>query len=160
MANQLADDPYDLARYVSAQQPVYAQVCAELAAARKQTHWMWFIFPQLQDLGSSPTAKHYGISSLAEARAYLAHRLLGARLRECTALVNGLQAATAEAIFGYPDYLKFRSCMTLFAYAAAECTGAEPARGTDPFSAALERYYAGEADPLTVRLLRACGTSG
>ena len=155
MASRSADDPYDLARYVSAQQPMYGQVCAELAAGRKQTHWMWFIFPQLKGLGSSPTAKHYGISSLAEARAYLAHPLLGARLRECTALVNGLQGATAQAIFGYPDYLKFCSCMTLFACAAGERTRPDPARGTDPFSAALERYYTGEADPLTVRLLGA-----
>ena len=151
-------DPYDLARFVTAQQDVYPRVLAELAAGRKQTHWMWFIFPQLKGLGSSPTAKHYGIGSLTEARAYLAHPLLGARLRECTALVNALQGASAQSIFGYPDYLKFRSCMTLFAYAAAERTRPEPARGTDPFSAALARYYAGEADPLTVRLLVAVDT--
>ena len=154
MASRLTDDPYDLARYVSAQQPVYAQVYAELAAARKQTHWMWFVFPQLKDLGSSPTATHYGISSLAEARAYLAHPLLGARLRECTALVNGLEGATAEAIFGYPDDLKFRSCMTLFAAAAGE-----PGAGR-LFSVALRKYFAGEEDPLTLSLLRAWRTSG
>ena len=154
MAMRSSDDPYDLARYVSAQPPVYAQVCAELAAGRKQTHWMWFIFPQLKGLGSSPTATHYGISSLAEARAYLAHPLLGARLRECTALVNALPGATAQSIFGYPDYLKFRSCMTLFAHAAGE-QGAGRL-----FTVALRKYFAGEEDPLTRELLRVSRTSG
>jgi uncharacterized protein (DUF1810 family) len=151
----VSGDPYDLDRFVQAQQPVYARVCAELAAGRKRTHWMWYVFPQLKSLGSSPTAKYYGIGSLAEARAYLAHPLLGERLRECTALVNGLEATTAQTIFGYPDELKFRSCMTLFGCAAGERTLPDPAPGGDPFSAALARYYAGEADPLTVKLLGA-----
>jgi uncharacterized protein (DUF1810 family) len=136
---------FDLERLVTAQQPLYAQVCAELAAGHKSSHWMWWIFPQLRGLGSSPTAQRFGLGSLAEARAYLAHPLLGARLRECTQLVNGIAGSSAQAIFGYPDFLKFRSCMTLFA-AAAERDGA-------PFVAALQKYFAGEADPLTRKLL-------
>ena len=159
------DDPYDLARYGLAQQPVYARVCEELAAGRKQSHWMWFIFPQLQGLGSSPTAARYALGSLAEARAYLAHPLLGARLHECTQLVNRVQGRTARAIFGYPDELKFRSCMTLFAYASGERLApgraagapgeAEAARSQaeGAFGEALRRYFAGEEDPLTRRLL-------
>jgi uncharacterized protein (DUF1810 family) len=139
------DDPYDLERYVSAHEGVYAQVCAELAAGRKASHWMWFIFPQLRGLGSSPTAQHYAISSLAEARAYLAHPLLGARLRECTRLVNCVEGRSARAIFGSPDDLKFRSCMTLFVRAG----------GGSPFEEALARYCGGESDPLTLRLLGA-----
>ena len=136
---------FDLERFVTAQQPLYAQVCAELAAGHKSSHWMWWIFPQLRGLGSSPTAQRFAIGSLAEARAYLAHPLLGARLRECTQLVNGIAGSSAQAIFGYPDYLKFRSCMTLFA-AAAE-------RDDAAFVAALQKYFAGEADPLTRKLL-------
>jgi uncharacterized protein (DUF1810 family) len=136
---------FDLERFVTAQQPLYAQVCAELAAGHKSTHWMWWVFPQLRGLGSSPTAQHFGIGSLAEARAYLAHPLLGARLRECTQLVNGIAGSSAQAIFGYPDYLKFRSCMTLFAAAAG--------RDETAFVTALQKYFAGEADPLTRKLL-------
>ena len=141
----MASDPYNLARFVAAQDPVFAQVCAELAAGHKQSHWMWFIFPQLRGLGTSPMARRYAIGSLAEARAYLAHPLLGERLRACTQLVNRVEGRTVEAIFGYPDYLKFRSSMTLFARAA---TGAN-----EPFDAALAKYFAGEADPLARELL-------
>jgi len=140
------DDPYDLERYVRAQEPVFTQVCAELAAGRKQSHWMWFIFPQLRGLGSSPMAERYAIGSLAEARAYLAHPLLAERLRKCTQLVNQVEGRTVQAIFGYPDYLKFRSSMTLFARAAGE---------GEPFREALARYFAGEEDPLTRGLLAA-----
>jgi uncharacterized protein (DUF1810 family) len=139
------DDPYELERYVRAQDPVFAQVCAELAAGRKQSHWMWFIFPQFRGLGSSPMAQRYAIGSLAEARAYLAHPLLAERLRTCTQLVNRVEGRTAQAIFGYPDYLKFRSSMTLFARAAAGAS--------EPFDEALAKYFAGEADPLTRELL-------
>jgi uncharacterized protein (DUF1810 family) len=139
------DDPFDLARYVSAQEPIFARVCNELRAGCKQSHWMWFIFPQLKGLGSSSLAQRYGIASLEEARAYLCHPVLGQRLRECTQLVNRVEARSAQAIFGYPDYLKFRSCMTLFARAA--CDG-----GTE-FTAALGRFFAGEGDPLTRKLL-------
>src|SRR6516165_1872037 len=108
------DDPHDLERYLRAQKPIFAQVCAELAGGRKQSHWMWFIFPQLRGLGSSPMAERYAIGSLAEARAYLAHPLLGERLGTCTQLVNRIEDGTAGAVFGYPDDLKFRSSMTLF----------------------------------------------
>jgi uncharacterized protein (DUF1810 family) len=155
------DDPCQLIRFVQAQQPVYARVCAELAAGSKQSHWMWFIFPQLRGLGSSGTAGRYAVASLDEARAYLDHPLLGERLRECTRLVNSVQGRSAQAIFGYPDYLKFRSCMTLFACAAQVGSGGSSAPDS-PFGAALEKYFAGEADPLTRELLglRACGTSG
>ena len=140
------DDPHDLERYVRAQEPVFAQVWAELAAGRKQSHWMWFIFPQLRGLGSSPMAERYAIASLAEARAYLAHPLLAERLRRCTQLVNRVEGRTVQAIFGYPDYLKFRSSMTLFARA----TG-----GAEPFREALAKYFAAEEDPLTRELLAA-----
>jgi uncharacterized protein (DUF1810 family) len=159
------DDTYDLARFVRAQHGVYARVLDELAAGRKRSHWMWFIFPQLKGLGSSPMAQHYGIGSLAEARAYLEHPLLGARLRECTALVNGLEGATAQAVFGYPDHLKFRSCMTLFAYAAGAIAAEQGAVGLSPgvpagaaapaeqFFVVLRKHFAGEEDPLTRELL-------
>ena len=144
------EDSYDLERYLAAQEPVYPRVCAELASGRKESHWMWFIFPQLAGLGSSATARHYAIGSLDEARAYLGHPVLGARLRECTRLVNESQGRTIEEIFGYPDHLKFRSCMTLFASAAAEA--GDDAQGT-VFRKALRRYFGGEEDPLTRRLL-------
>ena len=147
-------DPFNLDRFVRAQARSYAQAHAELARGAKRTHWMWFIFPQLEGLGSSATARAYAIRSLDEARAYLAHALLGARLRECTQLVNGLSARTLGEIFGYPDDLKFRSCMTLFARAQAD--GADG----NPFRAALEKYCAGAEDPRTSALLTsACGTS-
>jgi uncharacterized protein (DUF1810 family) len=144
-----SEDPYDLHRFVLAQQGVFEGVCAELGAGAKVSHWMWFIFPQLKGLGASPTAQHFGIASLAEARAYLAHPQLGERLRRCTGLVNEVPAKSARAIFGYPDELKFRSCMTLFARAAQE--NAAPGNGV--FGAALTRYFAGEPDPNTCERL-------
>ncbi len=144
-ARLMVSDPYKLERFVAAQDPVFAQACAELTAGRKQSHWMWFIFPQLTGLGSSPMAQRYAIGSLEEARAYLAHPLLGERLRSCTQLVNRVEGRTVQEIFGYPDYLKFRSSMTLFAHAAAG--------RIEPFSEALAKYFAGEEDPLTRELL-------
>lgn len=95
-------DRYDLQRFVDAQQPVYARVIDELRAGDKRSHWMWFIFPQIEGIGSSPTAQRYAISGLDEARSYLAHPLLGPRLRECTAIVNGIEGKTLDEIFGYP----------------------------------------------------------
>jgi len=137
------NDPYDLARFVKAQESCYAQALGELAQGAKRSHWMWFIFPQLKGLGSSPTAVTFAIGSLAEARAYLAHPLLGARLRECTQCMLALPEGTAQEVFGHPDDLKFRSCMTLFAYADPDGT----------WRAALARYFAGAEDPRTRELL-------
>jgi uncharacterized protein (DUF1810 family) len=136
-------DPFDLQRFVDAQRGVYPQVRAELAAGCKRSHWMWFVFPQFKELGRSATAQHYGIASLAEAQAYWAHPLLGPRLRECTDLVLAVDGRSAHEIFGPPDDLKFRSCMTLFAQATGEGL----------FTRALEKYFRGEADPRTIELL-------
>ena len=141
------DDPYDLERFIETQNRVIDAVRAELAAGRKRTHWMWFVFPQIAGLGSSPMAQAYAISSLDEARAYLAHPVLGARLVECVRLVNDVGDRSAHDIFGSPDDMKFRSCLTLFRQAGG---GAE-------FDAALTRFFAGEADPATLRLLGARG---
>ncbi len=149
------DDRYELTRFVAAQEPLFDRVRAELTAGRKESHWMWFVFPQLRGLGSSATARRYALACIEEARAYLAHPLLGARLRECTRLVNRIEGRTIEEIFGHPDHLKFRSCMTLFA-----CTAGEAGDGP-LFREALRKYFAGEGDPLTRKLLSsACGTSG
>ncbi len=136
-------DPFDLQRFVDAQAPVYAQVRAELAAGRKASHWMWFVFPQLKGLGFSAMAQHYGIASIAEARAYWEHPVLGARLAECTELVLAVAGRSAHEIFGSPDDLKFRSCMTLFAEATAE----------PQFRSALTKFFDGRADEATLRLL-------
>ena len=144
-------EPYDLDRFVTAQQPVYDTVLAELRAGRKRSHWIWFVFPQLSSLGSSPTAARYGISGAGEASAYLAHPVLGPRLRECANLVSAIDGRSVEEIFGFPDYLKVRSSMTLFAHAAADADGAAD------FSAVLRRHYQdfpdGMQDPKTVALL-------
>jgi uncharacterized protein (DUF1810 family) len=134
----------DLQRFVEAQARVYDSVLDELRAGRKRSHWMWFVFPQLRGLGSSPTAQHYGIASLEEARAYLDHPVLGQRLRECVALVNEIQGRSAEQIFGSPDYLKLRSSVTLFARATDD---------NHEFLALLDKYYGGEQDPLTLERL-------
>jgi len=137
-------DPHNLQRFVDAQKPDYEQVCAELRAGHKRTHWIWFIFPQMKGLGRSETASYYGIASRQEAEAYLAHPVLGPRLRECTRLVNLVEGRTVDQIFGYPDNLKFRSSMTLFAATAAD---------NQIFEDALEKYFAGEPDPRTIELL-------
>lgn len=145
----MSSDPHDLARFAAAQAGCYDRVLAELAGGEKTSHWMWFIFPQLKGLGASTTARRFGISGLEEARAYLAHPLLGGRLRECTRLVLGVEGRTAHEIFGSPDDLKLRSCLTLFAQAVAS----PPSREDELFGAALAKYYRGEPDPLTLRLL-------
>jgi uncharacterized protein (DUF1810 family) len=137
------NDPYDLQRFVDAQNPVFAQVGAELASGRKRSHWMWFIFPQIRGLGNSAMAQRFAISSLEEARAYMDHAVLGERLRETTRLVNQIEGRLIEEIFGYPDHLKFRSSITLFS------------RATDDhqvFVDALRQYFNGEAEPDTLRL--------
>jgi uncharacterized protein (DUF1810 family) len=138
------DDPFDLQRFVTAQEPVYDTVLAELRAGRKRTHWIWFVFPQLRGLGRSATADRFGIASLAEARAYLEHPVLGPRLRECVRLLQRVERRSAEEIFGFPDVLKVRSSMTLFARAADDDAD---------FAAVLERFYDGEQDPATVERL-------
>ena len=138
------NDPFDLQRFVDAQEPIYGTVIEELTAGRKRSHWMWFIFPQLRGLGSSPTAVRFAISSVDEARAYLDHELLGARLRECAGLVARIEGRSAEEIFGWPDDMKLRSSMTLFA------------RATDDdaeFVAVLDKFYGGEEDPATLARL-------
>ena len=140
----LTSDPFHLKRFVDAQTPVYTHVLAELRDGRKRTHWMWFIFPQIAGLGSSDIARHFAISGRAEALAYLAHRTLGPRLRECTELVNQVPHRTIGDIFGYPDDLKFRSSITLFAAVAPSET---------VFRAALDKYFAGESDPATLARL-------
>lgn len=141
------DDPYQLDRFADAQAAVFEQVCAELRAGSKRTHWMWFVFPQIAGLGSSATARHYAIASLAEAQAYLAHVLLGERLKVCTALVNAVQGKSAHAIFGDPDEMKFHSSMTLFAAAA------HSPKERQVFNDALEKYFDGKPDPATLARL-------
>jgi len=142
-----AADPFDLQRFVDAQDRVYDTVRSELHDGRKRGHWIWFVFPQLQGLGRSPTAIHYGISSLDEARAYLAHEVLGPRLRECAQVVVQTEGSSAEEIFGWPDNLKVCSSMTLFARATDD-----PDIQAD-FRAVLDKFYGGREDELTVEQL-------
>ena len=139
--------PYDLERFIEAQRPVYRRVLEELTDGHKRTHWMWYVFPQLRGLGSSAIARTYGLESVAEARAYLAHPLLGEHLRQCSQLMLQAQGTDARQILGYPDDLKLRSCMTLFASAADD-----PA-DQQLFRAVLGRYFAGAEDPLTQELI-------
>lgn len=144
-------DPFDLNRFVEAQAPVCEAVRSELAAGRKSTHWMWFVFPQIAGLGMSAMSQRYAIQSLSEARAYLAHPLLGARLRQGVALVAATEGRSAYEIFGAPDDMKLRSCLTLFERAAAgdEALAANPAA----FTAVLDRFYSGERCGRTLALL-------
>ena len=132
---------FDLSRFTSAQAGVYDQALAELKAGRKRSHWMWFVFPQIAGLGSSPTARRYAIASLEEARAYLADPVLGPRLIESATALLAVEGRTAEEILGYPDDLKLRSSMTLFARAAPQ---------TKVFQEVLDRYYDGKPDPQTL----------
>jgi uncharacterized protein (DUF1810 family) len=142
-----SEDSFDLERFVTAQAPVFETVLAELRAGRKRSHWMWFVFPQLGGLGQSATARFYGIVSIEEARAYLAHPLLGPRLDLCTRTVLGSEGPSLHAIFGSPDDMKFRSCMTLFSLAAGD-----PA---NPFRQALDRWCGGRPDERTLALVDA-----
>lgn len=137
-------DPFDLQRFVDAQSTVYDEVCVELRSGHKRGHWIWFIFPQLRGLGSSEMAIAYGIASRQEAMAYLDHPVLGPRLRECARLVNLVEGRAIGKIFGYPDDLKFRSSMTLFASVASD---------NEVFKDALDKYFGGERDPLTLERL-------
>lgn len=140
-----ADDPGELARFVRAQGDVYEQALAEIRGGHKRTHWMWFVFPQLDGLGSSPTAKLYAIKSAGEAVAYLAHPVLGPRLQECVQALLVLEGKSASDIFGFPDDLKLRSCATLFG------TISPPG---SIFQRLLEKYFPDGPDPATLRLLK------
>jgi len=135
------NDPFDLERFVEAQAQVYERVRSELRAGRKRSHWMWFVFPQIEGLGSSAMARRFAIASREEAGAFLAHPILGPRLIECTRLVNLVEGSTIAQIFGSPDDMKFRSSMTLFSQIAPE---------NRVFTEALERYFRGQPDPLTL----------
>lgn len=140
----MAEDSFDLERFISAQSQVWDDVCAELRAGRKQTHWMWFVFPQLAELGRSATAKFYGLSSADEARAYLADPILGPRLKACCETLLEPYQGTAVEIFGTIDAMKLRSCLTLFA---------EVHREGSVFKDCLLRYFDGRSDPATLSLV-------
>ena len=137
-------DPFSLQRFVDAQAEVFTDVLAELRAGRKRSHWIWFIFPQMKGLGSSAQANFYGIGSFDEATAYMRHPTLGPRLVQCTELVNQVEDRTIREILGAPDDMKFRSSMTLFARAAED---------DSVFRAAMEKYFGGQPDRLTLELL-------
>ena len=136
-------DPFDLQRFVDSQTPVYQRVVAELRDGRKQSHWMWFVFPQLAGLGHSPMARRFAIRSREEAIAYLGHGVLGPRLRECTALVTAVEGRTIREILGSPDDLKFCSSMTLFGAVSSDAI----------FAAAIAKFHGGRQDPRTLDLL-------
>ncbi len=138
-------DLFNLVRFIEAQEPVYARVCSELRQGRKVSHWMWFVFPQIEGLGRSGMARKFAISSLEEARAYLDHPVLGPRLWECTRLVCQISETTIQEIFGSPDDMKFRSCMTLFSRADGD---------DGIFQEALNKFCSGEPDELTLERIR------
>jgi len=138
------NDPFDLHRFISAQDEVYNRVLEELKSGVKRSHWMWFIFPQIVGLGQSPTAHYYAIKNLEEAREYLNHAILGARLSECAESVLAIKGRSVSEIFGYPDDLKLKSSMTLFASVAT----------SNPiFVRVLDKYFQGERDARTLQLL-------
>ncbi len=137
-------DPFDLQRFIQAQDGAWERALAELTAGSKRSHWMWFVFPQIAGLGSSAMARRYAIGGLDEARAYQAHPVLAPRLLACTAAMNGHEGSSARAILGQPDDMKFRSSMTLF-------NAADPAEPA--FGVALERFFGGERDRATLERL-------
>lgn len=149
----VSPDAFDLARFLQAQADSYAQVLHELCAGQKRSHWMWFVFPQFAGLGASATSQRYAIKSLAEAQAYLCHPLLGARLIECTKILNSLSGRSARQVFGAPDDLKFCSCMTLFELALAPNS-----RPNSEFTRALEKYFSGKRDVNSERLVLLAGS--
>ena len=151
MSTQGPDDPFDLHRFVAAQETVYPRALAELRSGAKRSHWMWFGFPQIDGLGYSSAAKRYAIQSGDEARAYLAHPVLGTRLRECAEALEGVTGRSASEIFGFPDDLKLKSCATLFA-AVSESPSV--------FDRVLAKYFRGERDGKTLKLLETLGGSG
>jgi uncharacterized protein (DUF1810 family) len=136
-------DLFDLERFVEAQEGAYGTALAEIRRGAKRSHWMWFIFPQIAGLGHSAIAQHYAIASIEEARAYLAHPVLGARYRECVAVLQDLTGTTAQAVFGTTDAMKLRSSLTLFAEAS----------GSHLFEAAIDRWFGGEKDEATIWII-------
>lgn len=145
----MTNDPFTLRRFIEAQDPVYDQALAELRRGRKTSHWMWFIFPQIAGLGFSAMSRRFAISSLAEARAYVAHPVLGSRLRECVATVLGVEERSATEILGRPDDMKLHSSLTLFAQASDEAV----------FREALDRFFGGKLDAATLERLELCNGS-
>jgi uncharacterized protein (DUF1810 family) len=137
-------DPYDLIRFISAQEGVYDRALAELRGGLKRSHWMWYIFPQIEGLGHSPTTRHYSIKSLEEARQYLAHPVLGARLVECAEAVLAVQGQSASDIFGHPDDWKLQSSMTLFKLVSGP---------RSVFESVLDKYYQGKQDSRTLQIV-------
>ncbi len=151
MNTQDHNDPFDLSRFTSAQEGIYPRVLAELRSGRKRTHWMWYIFPQIDGLGYSTTTKLYAIKSLEEAQRYLAHPVLGTRLRECAEAVLAVEGRTVSEIFGYPDDLKLKSSMTLF----ASVTDSDSV-----FARVLKKYFDGAQDVRTLQLLEKLKKTG
>jgi uncharacterized protein (DUF1810 family) len=137
-------DPYDLNRFISAQEGVYDRALAELCDGLKRSHWMWYIFPQIDGLGNSPTTRHYSIKSLEEARQYLAHSVLGPRLKECAEAVLAVQGLSAADIFGHPDDWKLQSSMTLFELVSGP---------QSVFGRILDKYYQGKRDTRTLQIV-------
>ncbi len=146
-----ANDPYDLARFVRAQKNDYERALSEIRSGRKRTHWMWYIFPQIDGLAFSATSQYYSIKSIAEAKAYLEHPILGPRLRECAEAAVQVEDRSATEIFGSPDDLKLRSCATLFACVSP---------GDSVFDRLLQKYYRGERDGKTLQLLGIASENG
>ena len=140
------DDPFDLRRFVQAQEGAYESALSELKLGQKRSHWMWYIFPQIDGLGRSAMAKHYAIKNVEEARGYVNHPVIGARLLECTETVLGIEGRSVAEIFGFPDDMKFKSSMTLFEYIS------EP---DSIFALALDKFFSGDRDDKTLQLLEA-----
>jgi uncharacterized protein (DUF1810 family) len=141
-------DPFDLSRFIKAQDRIYDRVLTELRNGYKRSHWMWYIFPQVDGLGHSATSKHYAIKSAEEAQAYLEHPVLGKRLLECTETVLAIDGLSASEVFGFPDDLKLKSSMTLFAAISDRAS---------PFARVLEKYYRGSHDEMTLEILKKLG---
>ena len=145
----MVPDPFDLQRFVRAQEGTYERALSELKNGQKQSHWMWYVFPQFEGLGFSRTSQRYAIKSLAEARAYLAHQVLGPRLVECATVLSRVEDLTANDILGFPDDLKLRSCATLFAHVSAN---------DSVFHRLLDKYFDGHDDEATLRLMARTGS--
>ncbi len=146
--DKASSDPFDLGRFLAAQEGAYERALGELKGGRKKSHWMWYIFPQIEGLGTSAYSRNYSIKSLGEARSYLSHPILGPRLRECCEALMQLQGLSASAVFGFPDDVKLNSSMTLFSVAAGPAS---------IFQKVLEKYFSGERDDKTLEILKRLG---